>query len=134
VVCFGAGVAFAALPGLHNHVFNLPADAVLTEFNRDLLNTYAWIAAAAALVAAWLILCWARALWRAGGALMCAAIMLFWAMFSRMKPARDAGKWVRLAFAFRPILWAGVVALVLTTSIAHLAFRRRWRIAEYSRD
>ena len=60
--------------------------------------------------------------------------MMFWAMFSRMRPAQDAGKWVRLAFAFRPILWATVVAVVLTTSIAHLAFRRRWPIAEYRKD
>ena len=67
--CFAAGIAFAALPRLHNRVFNLPADAALTHFDRHLLNLYTWIASAAALVAAWLILCWARAIWRAGGAL-----------------------------------------------------------------
>jgi hypothetical protein len=134
IVTFAAGVAFAQSPRLHNRVFGLPVDAALTHFDRHLLNPYTWLATGAALVASWLLLCWARLAWRAAIAVVCAGIMAFWAMFSRMKPAPDAGKWLRLGFAFRPILWALVVAVVMTTSLAHLAFRRGWRIAEYSKD
>lgn len=133
VVTFVAGAVLALWGPARRAVFDLPANTALTHFDRHLLNPYTWMAAAAAAVAAWLLWSWARGVWRVGVAVGVGALTGFWVMFSRTRPSTSAGLWLRLAFAFRPMLWALVLAVVLTTSLAHLAFARRWRIAEYSR-
>ena len=52
----------------------------------------------------------------------------------QMRHRADAGWWVRLPFAFSSMVWAGVLAVTVTTAVAHFAFRQDWRIAEYDRD
>ncbi|MFT3854052.1 MAG: DUF3376 domain-containing protein [Ilumatobacteraceae bacterium] len=131
IASFAAGAALSQWPAARRRLFDLPADAALTHFDRHLLNPYTWMATGASLVAMWLLWSWARFAWRVFASLLGAGIVGFWAMFSRMKPVPGAGTWLRLAFAFRPILWAGVAAVAVTTSLAHLAFHQRWRIADY---
>ncbi|MEO5902016.1 MAG: patatin-like protein [Ilumatobacteraceae bacterium] len=134
VLAFAAGVALNTVDGLRNWLYRLPAGTSLTHFSGQLINPYTWLAGVAAFVTTAMLWCWARTAWRLLGALVAAVLTMFWAMFSRLRPAADAGKWIRLAFSFSGMMWALVVTIVVTTSIAHFAFRRNWQIAEYGRD
>jgi hypothetical protein len=133
-LAFVAGAVLNVVGRLHNWLYRLPPGVALTHFNAHLVNPYTWLAGATAFVTTTMLWCWARAAWRLAGALVAAGVTMFWAVFSRMRPARDAGKWIRLGYSFGGMMWALIVTIVLTTSLAHFAFRRNWRITEYGRD
>ncbi|MCU1504486.1 MAG: hypothetical protein JWM12_3840, partial [Ilumatobacteraceae bacterium] len=134
LLAFVAGGVIAGTPRLRAWLYHLPSDVVLTHFSRHLVNPYTWLAGTTAFVTTLMLWCWARATWRLLSAAVAAALTVFWAMFSRLHAASDAGKWIRLAFSFNGMMWALAVAVVVTTSLAHFAFRRNWRIAAYGRD
>ncbi|MEO5724430.1 MAG: DUF3376 domain-containing protein, partial [Ilumatobacteraceae bacterium] len=131
---FVVGATILTSSRLHHWLYGLPSDTVLTTFNRHLVNPYVLLSAATTFVSTALLWCWARWRWRLLAAASVGVVAAFWAVLSRMQHRPDASRWTLLGFAFASMAWAAVVALTLTTTIAHLAFRQNWRIAEFDRD